>query len=93
MPILPENKSRYQLSEEDEKNLIEVISIIQNINSYDKQYDGYIDWLKSLKSRLHWKPTNEQKEALRAAYTVGNMQNIPWAIGPLKTLYEQLKTL
>ena len=37
--------------DEDEKNLIEVICILQNITSYDKQYDGYIDWLKSLRPK------------------------------------------
>lgn len=37
--------------EEDEKNLIDVICILQNITSYDKQYDGYIDWLKSLRPK------------------------------------------
>lgn len=80
-------------SEEDEKNLIEIINIVQNISSYDKQYDRYINWLKSIRPKPHWKPTNEQKEALRAAYTVGNIQNIQWAIMPLKTLYKQLNTL
>ena len=49
-------------SEEDEKNLIEVISIVQNISSYDKQYDGYINWLKSIRQRHTWKPSKEQLE-------------------------------
>ena len=43
---------RCDWSEEDEKNLIEVISIVQNISSYDKQYDGYVNWLKSIRQRI-----------------------------------------
>lgn len=52
--------------QEDEKNLIEVISIVQNISSYDKPYDRFIDWLKSLRNRVqpHWKPSGEQMDAL-----------------------------
>ena len=49
-------------SEKDEKNLIEVISIVQNISSYDKQYDGYINWLKSIRQRYTWKSSKEQSE-------------------------------
>ena len=47
--IIDENT---EWSEEDEKNLIEVISIVQNISSYDKQYDGYVNWLKSIRQRI-----------------------------------------
>ena len=39
-------------SEEDEKKLIKVISIVQNVSSYDNQLDEYIEWLKSIKQKI-----------------------------------------
>lgn len=82
-------------SEEDEKNLIEVISIVQNINSYDKQYDGYINWLKSIRQRHAWKPTKEQMYMLEWL-TTNVLDDAP--VGKktkevLYTLIEQLKSL
>ena len=80
-------------SEEDEKNLIEVISIVQNINSYDKQYDGYINWLKSIRQRHAWKPTKEQMYMLEWL-TTNVLDDAPVgkkAKEVLYTLIEQLK--
>lgn len=51
-----------------------------------------IDWLKSLKDRYTWKPSEEQLEAVRLGAEVGTADN-SWAMRKLQELYEQLKAL
>ena len=65
-------------SEEDERNLQGVIDEIEaNKNQapdYDfATYDRFLSWLKSLKNRYTWKPSNEQIIALRWV-----LNNIPY---------------
>ena len=60
---------KFAWSEEDEKNLQGIIDEIQankkNAPSYDiPVYEGFLNWLKSLKPQKQWKPSNEQIEAL-----------------------------
>jgi len=47
-------------SEEDEKNLAQCIEAIDACY----KWDSMIDWLKSLRSRSRWKPSEEQMKAL-----------------------------
>ena len=56
-------------SEEDEKMLEGIVNTVKDVRcqsllSEIEIYDDYIDWLKSLKDRYTWKPSNEQIEAL-----------------------------
>lgn len=61
-------------------------SLITTYPTYYKE----IDWLKSLRPQSHWKPSEEQIEALKNV-AFGNYQN---GDGPvLRGLYEQLKRL
>lgn len=60
-------------SEEDEKNLQGIINAIkelrcQSLLSEIEIYDDYIDWLKSLKQKYAWKPSDEQMDALETLY-------------------------
>ena len=84
-------KSSYQpkqeWSEEDEKHLNWVI---EHFRQSGELYHDLIDWLKSLRSQPHWKPSNEQMDALKdVAY--GTYQNGDGLA--LRSLYEQLKKL
>lgn len=51
-----------------------------------------IKWIKSLKPQSHWKPSDEQMEALKNVFEVG-CDDKSWAIEKLKTLYNELKNL
>lgn len=78
-------------SEEDEHTLQGVIDEIQaNKNQapdYDlATYDRFLSWLKSLKTRYTWKPSDEQMEALKH-YVDTTMD------GDIDLLYQDLKEL
>lgn len=82
-------------SEEDEKMLNEIIDEIEANRSYAKSYDipvyeGFLNWLKSLKQRIGWKPSKEQMQALKEAC---DKHWEPDGLDPLYTLYGQLKKL
>lgn len=49
-----------------------------------------IDWLKSLRNRITWKPTEEQLKSLQEVIDVGHFTSYP---NVLETLYEQLEKL
>ena len=53
-------------SEEDETKLKSACALIKNtsLNGNEGVVDSTIDWLKSLKDRYIWKPSDEQMEAL-----------------------------
>ena len=56
-------------SEEDEKMLEGIVNIVKDVRcqsllSEIEIYDDYIDWLKSLKDRYTWRPSNEQIDTL-----------------------------
>lgn len=82
-------------SEEDEKKLIKVISIVQNVSSYDNQLDGYIEWLKSLRPQNLWKPSDEQIKAIRLArsFVVDDFCDHPTLSEILMELEEQLQKI
>jgi hypothetical protein len=92
-------------SEEDKKmhdfalraiGLCKQYAINNQINGYSKlpdtpqKYEELYQWLKSLKERYTWKPSDEQLKALKEIIDVGHFTSYPNA---LETLYEQLKKL
>ena len=80
-------------SEEDEEMLtaflhkVEICDLLTNRESV-----WGIKRLKSLKPQPHWKPSEEQMYALKIAIEVGTA-NESWAIGKLKSLYDELSKL
>lgn len=67
--VIKKGKKPTAWSEEDENNLNGVITELEANKSeapeYDyKTYDKFIDWLKFLKERCTWKPSDEQMDAL-----------------------------
>ena len=67
--LLLELAPKTEWSEEDERNLQGIIDEIEaNKNQapdYDlATYDRFLSWLKSLKVRYTWKPSDEQMQAL-----------------------------
>lgn len=76
-------------SEEDEKMLnsflhkVEVCNLLSN-----NEYAWIINKLKSLKPQPHWKPSEEQMDALNSA-----RWNVPFKIEILDSLYNDLKKL
>ncbi len=80
-------------SKEDEKMLNDAIGAVSIADYYtydDKQ--EIENWLKSLKERYSWKPSDEQMEAIRIAAEVGTANN-SWAMCILKGMYQDLKKL
>ena len=85
-------------SEEDEKefeNLTSLLDIIQGSSNLKPGVaNHYRSWLKSLRPQPHWKPSEEQMEALRVvlehkAERMGSSYELSLA----NSLYEQLKAL
>ena len=82
-------------SEEDE---IRMDNLYYFLEEYGNQYYGHltlqgtISWLKSLKERYTWKPSDEQMEALANALSLAKNCGEESAFD-LRTLYEQLKNL
>lgn len=72
-------------SEEDEKMVNDIIAAIDTL-----YYHGMVNWLKSLKERYTWKPSEEQIIALNNAVLL-NEDHYNGAV--LSTLLEQLKKL
>ena len=92
--VVPQPKQEW--SEEDEKKVDGIITILKPLHETECDYDKYknnlIDWLKSLKDRYTWKPSDEQMRALLSKLPVvkgggDKVQNI------LETLYNDLKAL
>ena len=86
------SKQKPAWNEEDEKILKEIITDVkfEGYNN-DMQANSYkkINWLKSLKERYTWKPSDEQMDALRYVtnFDYGGYK------ATLVSLYEQLKKL
>lgn len=85
-------------SEEDEKKLLCICAWIKDYpriaDFTDEMYtvaNNYIDWLKSLKDRYSWKPSDEQIEILDMVLTNESMDDNIARI--LRELREQLKKL
>lgn len=78
-------------SEEDEKHLNRAINILDASKVYTKSPDKYedtINWLKFLKFRNTWKPSDEQMGVIEAVINNRSFQR-----KHLDSLYEQLKKL
>ena len=55
-------------SEEDEVKINRIVACLENLNVADNDILlKDVDWLKSLKDRYTWKPSDEQMEALESA--------------------------
>lgn len=86
---------RQKWSEEDELMLKKVISSIKISRSSCEEdddikdmFDKELDWLESLNSTSHWKPTDEQMEFLSYA-----MERNDYTGSVLNSLYNDLKKL
>ena len=88
-------------SEEDEYLLYETSQHLEELIRIDKAkhcacdvqyYQRDIDWLKSLKDRYTWKPSDEQMEALADALSLAKNCGEERAFD-LRTLYEQLQKI
>ena len=83
-------------SEADEEMFDAVIADIQftqkahNHEVNQIVYEREIDWLKSLKARYIWKPSDEQIKSLEEVIDAGHYTSYPFA---LETLYNNLKKL
>ena len=74
-------------SEEDERMLNDILMCGEHHCYLDA---GNIDWLKSLKERYAWKPSDEQIELLEVLVEDNNQR---YFYPTLNSLYEQLKKL
>lgn len=80
-------KQRQEWSEEDREMLDNCLGLIQEIDSTQEEQN----WLKSLKPEYHWKPSEEQMNALdKAKNNPANYYDI--RLG-LQSLYNDLKKL
>lgn len=86
-------------SEEDEKTLTEIFSVaarasLRKSTLFGKNYD-YIkwqNWLKSLRPQNHWKPSDEQIEALaRVQYLIEGDDEAILNRDDLETVFPELK--
>lgn len=80
-------------SEEDKKMFKETLALIETVEDINKAKDGFLDvkmWLKSLKERYTWEPSDEQMELLKEAC---DQHWEPDGLDPLYTLYQDLKKL
>lgn len=84
-------------SKEDESNFQGIIDELKankhNAPDYDlPTYDRFLSWLKSIKDRYTWKPSDEQMKALDWALSLAKNCGDECAFD-LRTLQEQLKKL
>ena len=77
-------------SEEDELCLTETLYLIRNSYSVDDKVERLSNWVKSLKDRYTWKPSDKQMEALRIA--IGDEQGSD-CCDILRSLLKDLKSL
>lgn len=78
-------------SEEDENMFYDAIGAVGSADYYT--YDDKVEmkrWLKSLKERYTWKPSDEQMEVLKELVEDNNQRHF---YTTLNSLYEQLKRL
>ena len=76
-------------SEEDEKMVKDIIAAIDTLH-----YHGMVNWLKSLKQRYTWKPSEEQYEALDYAHnSCPDTERGNYYEGVLEDLIEDLHKL
>ena len=98
--VQPQPKQEW--SEEDETKLKSACALIRNtlirnisLNGNKDIIDSTIDWLKSLKGRYTWKPSDEQIKAVRLAraFVMDNFDDNPTLSEILIELEKQLKKL
>lgn len=87
-------------NEEDETNSYHLKTLLENLAKDNKHEfrvisendrDKYTAWLKSLKDRCTWKPSDEQMEALGVATNISNVPEKEYT--ELEKLYHDLKKL
>lgn len=95
----PMNRKQKPWSEEDEKIGKELMDFCIKcgqghtiVNSQD-DFRRWTTWLKSLKERYTWKPSDEQMDALHDAAVYVDKSMFPHPKGILMKLYKQLKKL
>lgn len=90
-----QREQEQEWSERDEKILASAMSHIADSQCFDHFHDvskeDIYTWLKSLRTKSHWKPSEEQMEALKIASTNPYFPAKQFDI--LVSLYEQLKKL
>ena len=79
-------------SEKDENILEDIKEAIINYWGGDTQ-DILLDWLKSLKERRTWKPSDEQMKFLQKCIEAYNEVTFPTEVRVLSSLYNDLKKL
>lgn len=79
-------------SEEDEEKFRDVIRLIKQGAPVQSMRDHYTNWLKSLKERYTWKPSDEQMKALCDLNITGNISYAGQG-QTLIELYNDLKKL
>ena len=84
-------------NEEDDLMLQRIIQDLVSLSyEYKVDFNDKLNWLKSLKPQTHWRPSEEQMEALRkVAFKSGNSCLSPYSDKDkeLVLLYNELKTL
>ena len=87
--VIKQGEQKPAWSEEDMALLDSAIAFVEHspFTTIGKGKGGVVDWLKSLKERYTWKPSDEQMEALWEAYKGGEEQ------AALASLYQDLKKL
>lgn len=86
----PQPQSRQEWSEEDETVLNNLIYALAN-DRIGNNRDEYVDWLKSLKARYTWKPSDEQMASITCA--VRKMKESACYDSELVSLFNDLKKL
>ena len=93
------NEQKPAWSEKDNKMYNRIIKIFEVANESAKKNNSIdvekeLNWLKSLKPQSHWKPSDEQMEALwNAIPNIPNSEKDIDTITELSVLYEDLKKL
>jgi hypothetical protein len=79
---------KQEWSEDDKFNLSDIEAMINTMKGDEKNAEKLINWLKSLKDRYTWKPSEEQMENLSHAVNGGTYRT-----SLLMELYQDLKKL
>jgi hypothetical protein len=87
-------------SDEDEERIKNILSVLDvqvcwngATGKKENPYQKEIDWLKSLKERYTWKPSDEQMEFLQKCIEAYNEVTFPTEVRVLSSLYNDLKKL
>ena len=89
-----QGEHRTAWSEDDERMFKNTIALIETLEDYNKAPDGFGDvkfWLKSLKERYTWKPSEEQINALDSTLHYSQVSHNSFE--NLNSLFNDLKKL